>query len=577
MSANVRFEDFELDPGAYRLWYNRAIVHLERIPFELLCLLVERRGQVVSREEILARVWGQGVFVDGEHSINTAVRKIRRALKDDADSPRFVATIPAKGYRFIAEVVASNGEVGANRKPADELVEVPPVPALEHEKRASLAYPSLAAVLISIFAISLLVQYLLWPAHSIAPPQEQPVYPPVPRIPSIAVLPFANVSNERQQEYFSDGITNQLINDLSRLPDLFVIARNSSFAYKGKITKEQEVGKELGVRYVLEGSVQRASDRLRIDVELVEAGTGREMWSKRYDRPLRDIFAVQDEIVGGVVATIGEIFRLRDMNLPHWMAWRPTDNVEAFDDFLRAVEALWRHGGTKRDNEAARQWTEKAIELDPQFAEAYAFAGWTYSNEALNQFSDDPQMDFERSNQMAQKALALDDSNADAHALLARNDWAQRRFDQAVADAQSAVAINPNYAQSYSILSEALNVSGRHEEALSAVQKAARLDPTHPSFYALWIGLAYNGMGRYQDAVSALKQCIEDYPNNIFAHLGLAIAYEELGQDGQARAEAAETMRINPQFALPSPEEGYFKDLAFNERVDKDMRRAGLK
>ncbi len=323
--------------------------------------------------------------------------------------------------------------------------------------------------------------------------------------------------------------------------------------------------------------MQKSADRVRIYIELVDAGTGREMWTHSYDRPLTDIFALQDEIVHGVVATLGEIFRLHDLNMPHWTASRPTDNVEAYDDILRAVEALWRQGITKEDNAEARQWAEKAIELDPKFAQAYALVAWTYSNAALNQWSDNPQADFERSYQLAQKALALDDSNSDAHALLAHNDWAQRRFDQAVADAQRAVAINPSYAEGYVVLSEALNLSGRHEEALRAVQEAARLDPAHPSFYALWLGITYEGMGRYQDAASALKRYIAEYPNNLFGHTNLAFADEESGHDREARAEAAEAMRINPQFALRPPEKGYYKDPAFNERIDKDLRKAGLK
>ena len=205
MAANVRFEDFELEPGAYRLRQNDVVVRLERIPFELLCLLVERGGEMVTREEILDRVWGKGVFVDGENSINTAVRKIRRALKDDADSPRFVVTIPAKGYRFIAPVAPSNGEVKANGQLADELpqIQAPPGTAPVVEKRRVLTYLSVAAIPSFILATILFVRYLPLQSRTpekSPPSQEKALDLPLPSIPSIAVLPFTNLSNDPEQE-----------------------------------------------------------------------------------------------------------------------------------------------------------------------------------------------------------------------------------------------------------------------------------------------------------------------------------------------------------------------------------------
>jgi adenylate cyclase len=191
-------------------------------------------------------------------------------------------------------------------------------------------------------------------SHALRPPPELPL----PSIPSIAVLPFTNLSGDPKQEYFGDGISDQLINNLSRLPGLFVIARNSSFAYKGKNVREQEIGKELGVKYLLEGSVHRQADQVRIGVELVDASAGSEKWTARYDRPLKDIFAVQDEIVGKVVTTLGLLLKLDQMKLPRGLsAGQPTDNIEAFDDSLRAFESFWRL--TKDGNAKARQWAER--------------------------------------------------------------------------------------------------------------------------------------------------------------------------------------------------------------------------
>jgi adenylate cyclase len=303
-----------------------------------------------------------------------------------------------------------------------------------------------------VIAIVVLVQHLSLkpqPTHASIPPQAKPALP-LPDIPSIAVLPFANPSGDPQQEYFSDGISDQLINDLSRIPGLFVIARNSSFGYKGKTTKEQQIGKELGVKYLLEGSVHREADQVRIGVELVDASSGAEEWTARYDRPLKDIFAVQDEIVGKVVTTLGLLLKVDEMNLPHFGKARPTENLEAFDDYLRGVET-WAIG-TKADYDKSRQWMEKAIAIDPQYAEAYAFLGWLHLLAAWNQWSSNPLADLKLATELAQKALVLDDTDSSALALLSDSDWMQGRYDQAVADGQRAVAINPNYAQGYQFL-----------------------------------------------------------------------------------------------------------------------------
>jgi adenylate cyclase len=467
---------------------------------------------------------------------------------------------PVRVYRVLL-----NGTVEAPRQKQ----------RIQHNYRrgGALSFAGLTIIVVTV----LLVQHLSLkppPTDASIPPQEKPALP-LPSIPSIAVLPFSNLSGDPTQEYFSDGIADQLISALSRLPGLFVIARNSSFAYKGKATKESQIGKELGVKYVLEGSVRKAADQFRIGVELVDASTGTEKWTARYDRPLKDIFAVQDEIVGRVVTTLGLLLRLDEMKLPHFGNAQPTENLEAFDDILRAVEYFWRY--TKGDNARARQWIEKTIELDPKFAAAYAFLGWTYYYDAWNQWSENPQADFERSRELAEKALALDDSNSDALALLSDVDWNQRQFDQAVADARRAIALNPNYAQGYVVLSDALETVGKPEEALSAAEKAIRLDPSGQDAYAGEVTNGYFHMGRYQETISVLKRNLAAYPNNLVAHLGMVLAFEELGRDQDARAEAAEVMRISPQFALLPPEKGWNKDVAVNQRWDRDFRKAGLK
>jgi len=283
-------------------------------------------------------------------------------------------------------------------------------------RRGVLSFTGLAIVIATI----VLVQHLsLKPPRTSAsiPPQEKPALP-LPSIPSIAVLPFTNLSGDLNQEYFSDGISDQLINELSRLPGLFVIARNSSFAYKGKPIRERDLGRELGVKYVLEGTVRKAADQVRIGVALVDTSSGTETWTARYDRPFKDVFALQDEIVRKVVTTLGLIVRADQLNVPYWRT-PPTDNLEAFDDSLRANNYIWRL--TKDDNARARQWSEKAIELDPKFTGAYITLGWTYFFDFDFQWTDHPEANVERSIDLGQKALLLDDSSCEALALLSND------------------------------------------------------------------------------------------------------------------------------------------------------------
>jgi TolB-like protein/DNA-binding winged helix-turn-helix (wHTH) protein len=461
MSAELRqFEEFELDANAYRLSRGSQTVRLERIPFELLCLLVDRCGQVVTREQILERVWGKGVFIDSEHAINTAIRKIRRALNDDADTPHFIVTIPGKGYRFVAPVLVPNGdsELGvllngeakndANGPPQiSQSAPFPSTPATSDENHPRrLAY--WFAGLLSVAGFALIVgAFLILPyfaRHSLPPflskrPEEPPPVP-LPDKPSIAVLSFTNLSGDREQEYFSDGITDDLITDLSRLPGLFVIARDSTFTYKGKAAKLQDVSSELGVKYVLAGSVRKTADQMRITAQLADATTGAELWAERYNRPLRDIFALQDEIVRRIVTTLHLELALAQKGL---LIPRSTENLEAYDDFLRGMEYLVRV--TKEGHTKARPLLEKAVELDPKYAWAYAAlglnscVGWTH---AFNADSNAMEQAFK----MEQRAIALDDSLSFPHGVMGLIFSLEARNEEAVSEAQRAIALDPNSA-----------------------------------------------------------------------------------------------------------------------------------
>ncbi|MBI3304501.1 MAG: tetratricopeptide repeat protein, partial [Deltaproteobacteria bacterium] len=394
----------------------------------------------------------------------------------------------------------------------------------------------------------------------------------LPDKPSIAVLPFANLSSDPEQEYFSDGITEDLITDLSKLSGLFVISRNSAFLYKGKAVKPEQVSKELGVRYVLEGSIRKAGNRVRITAQLIDATTGYHLWADRYDRELQDIFAVQDEVTQKIVAalevklTAGEQERRGRV---------PTNNLEAYDCFLRGLEYHSRR--TPESNTRARQMFKRAVELDPQFAAAYAFLGRTYLMELIYQWSQDPQTQ-EQVFAFGQKAASLDDSQPAAHETLALAYLGSKQHAQAIAEAEKAVAVDPNYADAYVTLAEILCFAGQPGNVVSLVEQAMRLNPRYPPNYLWALGHAYHLLGQSEEAIATLRRIVIRNPDHLTAHVLLATIYSELGREEQARAEAAEILRISPNYSLEVVRQRTpYKDPAFLERQVAALRKAGLR
>jgi TolB-like protein len=373
-------------------------------------------------------------------------------------------------------------------------------------------------------------------SHASIPPQQRPSLP-LPDKPSIAVLPFINMSGDRDQEYFSDGITDDLITDLSHLPGLFVIARESTFAFKGKGAGIQDIGKELGVRYVLEGSVRKAAGEVRITVQLADATTGGELWGERYDRPLRDVFALQDEIVRRIVTTLNLQLALsqKGVVLP-----RTTGNLEAYDDLLRGVEYAISY--TKEGNAKARPLYEKAIALDPKYAAAYALLGWNYYAGVAMALNADPN-GMGQGLKLEQQALTLDDSLSFAHCAIAIIDSGIEQYDAGV-EAQRAIALDPNYALAYWASSSVLNTQVRPIEALVMDEKAMRLDPVNADNYIGDKGQSYMLLGEWKDSIPFLERALARFPNDIYIHAFLANDYSFLGNEDAAKAQLVETERI---------------------------------
>jgi adenylate cyclase len=394
---------------------------------------------------------------------------------------------------------------------------------------------------------------------------------PLPNKPSIAVLPFVNMSGDPQQEFFSDGISEQIISSISKIPGLFVIARNSTFTYKGRPVKVQKVAEDLNVRYVLEGSVQRSGERVRITVQLIDTITGHHLWSERYDRDLKEIFALQDEITMNIITslqvklTLGEQARAR---------YRATNSLEAYEKYLQGVTYFRRR--TKGDNILARKLLEEVIVLDPDFAMAYVYLGWTYLTDIAFGWSESPDKDLALVYELGQKALALEDSLAEIHVMLSGIHLRKGEVEKTIALRERAVALDPNSADCHALLAIALAIGGRAEEAIKVFQKAISLNPLPPDWYLSFLGMAYYLAGQYERAIETYKGVINRNPDYWLAHRGLAFSYALSGRDHEARTAAAEVNRLNPQFSFAHWVNLYFKNQADRRRLLGALEKAGV-
>ncbi len=400
---------------------------------------------------------------------------------------------------------------------------------------------------------------------------------PLPDKPSIAVLPFANMSDDPKQEFLGDGITDNIITALSKVPRLFVISRQSTFFYKGKPVKVKQVSEELGVRYVLEGSVQRSADRIRISAQLIDAFTGHHLWAGRYDRDLKDLFGLQDEITLKILTAIR--VKLTDGEQAS-MVEKHFRGKQGLDCYLKLMEGIgYVQRWNLEDNNLGRRMIEEAIALCPENPVGYISLGWAYHHEYALGSTKSLQETIEKSMELAQKALALDDSLAGAHALLCQLYATKGEYDRAIAAGERAVALSPGGADTLSEYAWSLIPAGRSEEAVPLFQKVIRLNPFGKFTLYRGLGVALRNTGRFEEAVSAFKKAIQGSPNDIMSHLGLAATYIRMGREEEARAEAAEVLRINPKFSLDS----YAKklppprDQSRRDEYINTLRKAGLK
>jgi adenylate cyclase len=477
------------------------------------------------------------------------------------------------GYEYLGEQQVKNIE-----KPVRvyKVLMEPEVAGKVIGERTNKAKPWRWPAFVFSIAILLLIAALLMRQFYLSPPlepaSEEKMAFPLPERPSIAVLSFDNMSGDPQQEYFGDGLAEEIITALSKVPRLFVIARDSTFTYKGKSVKVNQIAEELGVRYVLEGSVRKSENRVRITAQLIDTIEGHHLWADRYDRDLKDIFTLQDEITKKIVTelqvqlTTGEEARL-------WA--RGTDNLEAYLKYLQGLDH--KTGFNKEENTLTRRLAEEAIALDPQYSNAYALLGLTHMMEVWLKTTDSPMESIQEAMKLAKKAIELDSTNAVAHGSLGFLLTMAGQHEKGIAEGEKAVALDPNSAMAHQFLGLSLRFGGRPKDAIPVIEKAIRLDPFAPSNYIFNLGLAHLFAGQHDKAIQECKKATDREPNNLGAHIALVAAYSISGRHKDARAAASEILRIEPKFSV----EYFSRTLTYKNQSDKDrfisaLRQAGL-
>jgi TolB-like protein/cytochrome c-type biogenesis protein CcmH/NrfG len=535
--VNFRFADFEIDAAVQELRRGGVAVHIEPQVFDVLVHLVRNRDRTVSREELVDTVWKGRVV--SEAALSSRIAAARKAIGDTGNDQRLIRTVHKRGFRFVGAVEMAapallDGADGTSGAPFEH--------ASEHG----------AALASGTRPLSL------------------------PDKPSIAVLPFQNMSGDPDQEYFADGLTEDIITGLSRQPWFFVIARNSTFAYKGEAVDVRDVASELGVRYVLEGSVRRSANRVRVTGQLIDATLGNHLWADRYDRELADIFELQDEITNSVIGSVGpqilvaEAARVRR---------KPPQNIDAWDLVMQAVPHMWRM--SPDEHRRAQMLLQQAIELDPDYAHAHALLGWIYITmfnlnvrTPIGEFTD-------KALDAGAKAVALDDQEPWGHLVLGLGHARRRRPEAARAHLSRAVELNPNFALGYAGLGYALACGGAPERGLQSLEQANRLSPRDP-FLATYAPIvrymAFFALGRYEEAVEVCRTTAALHPHHVGAWRLMTVSLGLLGRIEEAREALAHTLTLQPDLSSAHVvNDTVFADPSDRARFLEGLRRAGLK
>ena len=482
------FENYVFDVGRHELLRGSTRVEVEPGVLDLLRYLIENRERVVSKDDLIEHVWNGRIV--SESTMTSRITAARHAIGDTGSERRLIRTVARKGLRFVGEVHKNAGT---------------DAPAIE-------------------------------PASSA---------PSLPDKPSVAILPFANLSGDSAQDYFSDGISEDIITELSRFSELFVIARNSSFQYKGKAIDVRQIARELGVRYLLEGSVRHADERVRISAQLVDAQTGAHRWAERYDRRIEDIFSVQDEVAQTVASVLSIQINRAEADRA---LLKPPTTWEAHDCFLRGNAALTRFLSrfTLDDLNDARALLQRSIDLDPSYARAYAMLASSHIDAYLTGVNDEyrTQAALDRAFALARTAVEIEPGLPLAHAHLADVHLFRREYDDALATWGRVFELNPNFTDFR--YGRALNFAGKFGDGLAAIKRHLRLDPFAPMGARLHLGIAYLGQKNYAEALASFREVVTRAPEFGLGRMALASTYALMGHMNEAREQITELLRIDP-------------------------------
>jgi len=533
--VGFRFGAYEVDIERHELRRAGAVVPVEPQVFDVLMHLIQHRDRVVSKDELFETVWHGRIVSDA--ALNSRISAARRAVGDSGSEQKIIRTAHKRGFRFIGEVEdASAAPVEA--RPSSPDARTDDVPTL-----APAAVPA------------------------------EPL--PLPNKPSIAVLPFQNMSGDPEQEYFADGLTDDIITGLSQQQWFFVIARNSSFTYKGEAVDVRQIASQLGVRYILEGSVRKSASRVRVTGQLVDAALGNHLWAERYERELADIFELQDEITNRVIGSvspqilIAEAARVRR---------KSPQRIDAWDLVMQALPHMWRM--TTEEHGRAQDLLLEALTLDPEYAHAYALLGWIYVT-MFNLDTGKPIHEFtERALDAGTKAVELDEREPWGHLVLGLALARRRRPEPALMHLSKAIEFNPSFALGHAGLGYALAAGGQPQRGLEALEEAHRLSPRDPflAIYAPTVRyMALFALGRYEETIEVCRATAAQHPNHAGAWRLMTVSLGLLGRIDEARAALARTLVLQPDLSITHVEMNtVYVDPADRSRFREGLRKAGL-
>ncbi|VAW52735.1 Adenylate cyclase [hydrothermal vent metagenome] len=583
-------DEWLVDPASNKIQFEKQEVKLEPKAMAVLVCLAQKPGETIEREKIEKIAWGGNVVSYG--SLANAIIKLRKALGDNAKQKRFIETVSKKGYCLICTVRQYDENEVASRatvQQTDVQLEVdilktsipetnlPKAATIEantnttnstEEKKNHQKYPYyfLATLVVAI------IWFSVWQINFQDVSDKNTSQNVIPTTPVIAILPFKNLGLDESQEYYSDGLTADLITELAKLSKVSVVSRNAVFVYKKLDVNLKEVGETFDANYIIEGSVRRLKNKLRITARFVDASNNLTLWAESYDGQLADVFDFQDRVVKKIISsleiTLTDIEQVR-------LANKYSNSIEAYDEFLKGRKSLWRQ--SKEGVTESRKHFLKAIKLDNTFARAYANLSISYTYDYMNGWSEDSQQVLQKANLYADKALAVNDGFPRVYLAKGIALIFSHKHLQAALEAEKSLAINPNFADGYVLLAAALNYAGKSQQAAVVIQKAMRLNPGYPSIYDVTFGQILFNQYKYKEAINIFESVLERNPEQVEARRWLVVSLVSDNQLEEATWQVELLDMSGAGISIQNIEKTIpFKDPEHNKHFIDNLRKAGF-